>query len=217
MIAITEALRRFNVETVGLPAGRVTTVHYGLDEPPPAWGPNELDLPDGPLVVAIARLVPQKGVDVAVRALAGLDATLVVLGEGPERSRLEALAREQGVRLLLPGRVPDVAAVLRRADVLVHPARWEGFGLALLEAMHCSLPVVATRVSSIPEIVADGETGVLVPPDDPGSLHDALARVLGDAPLRARLGAAGRERALTEFSVERMARRTLAVYEEATR
>ena len=217
VIAITDALRRFNVERVGLPADKLTTIHYGLDEPPPAWGETELALPDGPVLAAILRLVPQKGVDVAVRALAGLDATLVVLGEGPEREPLESLARELGVRLLLPGRVGDVAAVLRRADALVHPARWEGFGLALLEAMLCSLPVVASRVSSIPEIVVDGETGLLVPPDDPGALRAALERVLADDTLRERLGAAGRARARAEFSVERMARRTLAVYEEVAR
>ncbi len=175
VICITEALRRFNVERVGLPPEKLVVVPYGLDEPPVAWGPNELELPEGKLVVAVSRLVPQKGLDVAVEAMAGIDATLVVLGEGPERERLEALAREHGVRLLLPGRVGDVAAILRRADLLVHPARWEGFGLALLEAMLCGLPVVATRVSSIPEIVLDGETGVLVPPDDSRALAAALA------------------------------------------
>lgn len=215
IIAITEALRRFTVEQVGLPAAKVTTIHYGLDEPPAAWATTELEVPDGPLVAAVARLVPQKGIDVAVRAMAGLDATLVVLGEGAERPRLEGLARELDVRLLLPGRVGDVASVLRRADVLAHPARWEGFGLALLEAMLCSLPVVATRVSSIPEIVADGETGLLVPPDDPAALHAALDRLLGDELLRARFGDAGRERARTEFSVALMARRTLDVYKGA--
>jgi glycosyltransferase involved in cell wall biosynthesis len=214
VIAITEALRRFTVERVGLPAEKVTTIHYGLDELPAAWAPGELALPDGPIVVAISRLVPQKGVDVAVRAMTGLDATLVVLGEGPERPRLEALARERGVRLLLPGRVGDVASLLRRADVLVHPARWEGFGLALLEAMLAELPVVATRVSAIPEIVADGETGVLVPPDDPAALADALRSLLEDELRRRRLGRAGLARARERFSVERMARRTLAVYED---
>jgi glycosyltransferase involved in cell wall biosynthesis len=212
VIAITEALRRFTVERVGLPAEKVTTVHYGLDEPPGAWAPTDLELPGGKIVVAIARLVPQKGVDVAVRAMAGLDASLVVLGDGPERPRLEALAHDLNVRLLLPGRVGDVASVLSRADVLVHPARWEGFGLALLEAMLAGLPVVATRVSAIPEIVVDGETGLLVPPDDAGALAIALRRVLDDP---ADYGDAGRARARSEFSVERMTRRTLDVYERA--
>ena len=208
-ICITEALRRFNVERVGLPARKLAVVPYGLDEPPTAWGPNELELPEGKLVVAVSRLVPQKGLDVAVDAMAGIDATLVVLGEGPERARLETLAHTRGVRVLLPGRVGDVAAVLRRADVLVHPARWEGFGLAILEAMLCGLPVVATRVSSIPEIVADGETGVLVPPDDPSALAGALVRVLGEP---GELGAHGLARARAEFSVARMAERTLTTY-----
>jgi glycosyltransferase involved in cell wall biosynthesis len=210
VICITESLQRFNVERVGLRPERLAVVHYGLDEPPRAWAENELELPEGALVAAVCRLVPQKGIDVAVRALAGVDATLVVLGEGPERPRLEALAREQNTRLLLPGRVGDVAAVLRRADVLVHPARWEGFGLALLEAMLCALPVIATRVSSVPEIVLDGETGLLVPAEDAPALRGALLRVLADP---GGLGEAGRRRARELFSVERMARRTLAVYE----
>ena len=114
--------------------------------------------------------------------------------------------------LYLPGRVPDVAAWLRRADLLVHPVRWEGFGLALLEAMLASLPVVATRVSSIPEIVLDGETGLLVPPDDPAALAAAVNRVLADP---SDFGERGRARARAEFSVARMAERTLAVYEKA--
>jgi len=134
-------------------------------------------------------------------------------GEGSERARLEALARELSVRLLLPGRVPDVAAVLRRADVFVHPARWEGFGLAVLEAMLLSLPVVATNVSSLPELVAAGETGELVPPDDPDALHAALERVLADP---GELGARGHERARREFGVDRMAAKTAALYTEAS-
>jgi starch synthase len=98
--------------------------------------------------------------------------------------------------------------------VLVHPARWEGFGLALLEAMLASLPVVATRVSSIPEIVVDGETGLLVPPDDPSALAAALTRVLTDP---AGYGDRGRARATGEFGVAQMTDRTLAVYESAWR
>ena len=87
--------------------------------------------------------------------------------------------------------------------------RWEGFGLALLEAMLASLPIVATEVSSIPEIVVDGETGLLVPPDDPAALAAAIARVLDD---ERGYGVAGRERAHAEFSVARMADRTVELY-----
>src|SRR5205814_8810006 len=105
------------------------------------------------------------------------DVVLVVLGEGPERSSLSTLARERGVesRVFLPGRVPDVTAWLRRADVYAQPARWEGFGLAVLEAMVCGLPVVATNVSSLPELIADG-AGVLVDPDDAPALAAGIER-----------------------------------------
>ena len=219
IVAITEALARFQVERVGLPADKVEVVHYGLDELPAAWGRNPADeIPEtAQIVLAVARLEPQKGVDVAVRALREIRAShpaaeLVVLGDGPQRAELAALARDLDVPVHLPGRVPDVAAWLLRADVLVHPARWEGFGLALLEAMLASKPVVATNVSSIPEIVVDGETGVLVPPDDEAALAAAVIRVLDDP---GELGRRGRERAQTQFSVARMAERTLAVYETA--
>ncbi len=105
-----------------------------------------------------------------------------------------------------------MSAWLRRADLLVHPVRWEGFGLALLEAMLASLPVVASRVSAIPEIVVDGETGVLVPPDDAPALAAAITRVLDDP---GEYGERGLARARSEFSVARMADRTLAVYRAA--
>jgi glycosyltransferase involved in cell wall biosynthesis len=140
------------------------------------------------------------------------DSVLVVLSSTTEqRAELEALARELGVaeRLFLLGRLPDVAAWLRRADVFVHPARWEGFGLAVLEAMLAGLPVVASDVSSLPELVIDGETGLLVAPDDPSALATAILSALNDAP---RLGAAGLARARSEFSVARMADRTAELY-----
>ncbi|HKC21784.1 MAG TPA: glycosyltransferase family 4 protein [Gaiellaceae bacterium] len=214
IIAITQALARFQIERVGLPADKVEVIHYGLDDLPPAWGTNPPDTvpPEARVLLCVCRLEPQKGVDVAIRALEQIpDAHLVVLGEGPQRTELEQLA---GERVHLLGRVPDVAAWLRRAELLVHPVRWEGFGLALLEAMLASLPVVATRVSSIPEIVADGDTGLLVPPDDPSALATAVNRVLAE---QGDYGERGRARAQAEFSVARMTDRTLAVYESAAR
>ena len=215
IIAITASLARFQVERVGLPAGKVEVIHYGLDDLPKAWGENPPDpvAPDARVLLCVCRLEPQKGVDVAVRALQEIPgAQLVVLGEGPQRGELEQLARELDVPLYLPGRVPDVAAWLRRAELLVHPVRWEGFGLALLEAMLASLPVVATRVSSIPEIVVDGETGLLVPPDNPEALAAAINEILADP---SSYGERGRARARSDFSVAEMADRTLVVYETA--
>ena len=117
--------------------------------------------------------------------------------------------------MLLPGRVGDVAALYRRAAVVVHPARWEGFGLAMLEAMLAAKPVVAARAGSAPELVADGETGLLVPVDDAGALAEAVGSLLADPARAEAMGRAGLERARSEFSVARMAERTLAVYERA--
>ncbi len=215
IIAITNSLARFQVERVGLPAKKVEVIHYGLDDLPKAWGTNPPDPvpPDARVLLGVCRLEPQKGIDVAISAMPDIPgAHLVVLGEGPQRQALEQLAHELDVPVYLPGRVPDVAAWLRRASVLVHPVRWEGFGLALLEAMLASLPVVATNVSSIPEIVADGETGLLVPPDDPSALAAAVNRSLSEP---SGYGEKGRARARAEFSVAEMADRTLAVYETA--
>ena len=214
VVTITDSLRDFTIDRVGVPAGKVETIHYGLDDLPEAWGVNPHDeVPaDARILLAVSRLTQQKGLDVALRALPLLpdDTVLVVLGEGPERAVLEQLARELGIerRVFLLGRVPDVAAWLRRATVLVHPARWEGFGLGVLEAMLAGLPVVASRVSSLPELVVDGETGLLVEPDDPSALALGVARALEQPGL----GAAGRQRAHDEFSVARMADRTAALY-----
>jgi glycosyltransferase involved in cell wall biosynthesis len=214
IVTITDALHRFTVDQVGVPADKVETIHYGLDGVPDAWGVNPPDdVPESARVLlAVARLTDQKGIDVAIRALPELpdDTVLVVLGEGPERPALLRLARELGIesRVFLLGRVPDVAAWLGRATVLVHPARWEGFGLGVLEAMLASLPVVATNVSALPELIVDGETGVLVDPDDAAALARGIARAL-DCP---ELGAGGLERARSEFSVGRMADRTAALY-----
>jgi glycosyltransferase involved in cell wall biosynthesis len=214
IVTITDALHRFTVEQVGVSPDKVETIHYGLDDVPDAWGVNPSDdVPEGARVLlAVARLTDQKGIDIAIRALAELpdDTVLVVLGEGPERAALLRLARELGLdaRVFLLGRVPDVAAWLGRAIVLVHPARWEGFGLGVLEAMLAGLPVVATNVSALPELVIDGETGLLVPPDDVGALVRAIERALE----RPGLGAAGLARAQREFSVAQMASHTAALY-----
>ena len=215
IVTITDSLRTFTIHEVGADAHKIETIHYGLDALPAAWGENAADdVPAGArIVLTTSRLTAQKGVDIAVRALAGLpaDCVLVVLGDGPERPALERLATELGLaeRVFLLGRVPDVAAWLRRANVYVQPSRWEGFGLGVLEAMHAELPVVATQISSLPELVVDGVTGYLVPVEDPPALARAVTRALDER----QLGVAGRERAEREFSVARMADRHVALYD----
>ena len=133
VVTISDSLRLFTIERVGVPAAKVETIHYGLDEPPAPWGSNPTDnVPaSARVVLSVSRLTQQKGIDIAIEALSSLpgDVVLVVLGEGPERKALEQLA---GDRVFLPGRVPDVGAWLRRAHAYVQPSRWEGFGLAVL-------------------------------------------------------------------------------------
>ena len=224
VIAISEAVRRFSIEQVGLPEAKVEVVHYGLDALPRAWAANPvLPVPESArLLLCVSRLTPQKGVDTAIRALqivrrAHPDAVLLVLGEGPDRAVLEGLAGELDLAaaVVMPGRVGDVAPLFRRCELLVHTARWEGFGLALLEAMLAAKPVVACRAGSAPELVEDGRSGVLVPVDDPDALAEPIGELLSNPERAAVYGMAGLELARTEFSVERMTERTLEVYERA--
>jgi glycosyltransferase involved in cell wall biosynthesis len=223
LIAISEAVAAFLIRA-GLPASRVTTIHYGLDDVPAAPSelkPAEAGIADGQtLVLAIGRLIEQKDHATLLRAFARVHAEhpqtrLAILGWGPLESQTRALAQELGIgeALTLPGRV-EPRDWLLRADVFAHSSAWEGFGLVLLEAMLAGLPVVATAVSAVPEIVTP-DAGILVPPRDVDRLADALERLVADAALREQLGAGGRARARAEFSVARMADRTCVVYEEA--
>jgi glycosyltransferase involved in cell wall biosynthesis len=171
---------------------------------------------NAPLLVAIGNLYPVKDHATLVRAAARLPLVHVAIaGRGPEEPRLRELAAELGVekRVRLLGLRDDIASLLGAADVLVHPSRSEGLPLAILEAMAAGLPVVATRVGGIPEAVADGETGLLVPAADPEALAAALAGLLERPEERSRLGQAGRRRAEREFSVEAMRDRYAAVYD----
>jgi glycosyltransferase involved in cell wall biosynthesis len=143
-----------------------------------------------PHVVFVGRLTAAKNLDVAIDAAQGLDAgTLLVVGDGEERARLE---RRAGARVRFLGARPRAEALglLAAADVAVLPSAWENFPHAAVEALALGTPVVATRVGGVPEIVVDGENGLLVAPNDPTAFTAALARLLADDDLRARLAAA---------------------------
>jgi len=170
------------------------------------------------LIVGVGRLEPVKGFQVLVRALPSIlgvmpSARLLLVGYGSLRSQLEADARALGVadRLEIAGPQLDVAAYLAAADLVVVPSLNEGMGRVLVEAMALGRPVVATRVGGIPTVVADGETGSLVPPDDPPALARAVSELLKDPGLRQRMGEAGRRRA-EQFSLALMESRLLDLY-----
>jgi len=164
--------------------------------PPPAMSPPPLGLEPGTYVAAMGRLTRSKGFDLLIRAFASLPpeaGRLVILGEGPERRALEHLAEELGVRrrLVLAGRVADPVPALRHALLFVHPARWESFGNAIVEAMACGVPVVAAHCPHGPgEIVTHGSDGLLVPPEDVDALAAAIRRLTEDVATRRRMAAA---------------------------
>jgi glycosyltransferase involved in cell wall biosynthesis len=179
----------------------VTVVPYGVDlarfQPRARNGARPSDV----VVGAVARLSPEKGLDVLLRAVArliegGMSLNVVLVGEGPWRRRLTRLAERLGIagRVDFRGEVPheQVPAVLAELDLFVMPSRAEGFGVAALEAQAMELPVVASRVHGIPDVVEDGRTGLLAPPRDVEALADAIGRLAGDASLRAAMGRAGR-------------------------
>lgn len=224
IVAISDAVLAF-LEQSGLPQEKLVTIHYGLDDLPPGRSvptPAELGLAaETPLVLAVGRLIAQKDHPTLLRAFSRVhaerpEAQLAILGSGPLEQETRGLVGELGLdgAVVLPGRVSP-RDWLERATVFAHSSAWEGFGIVLLEAMLAALPVVATRISAVPEVVVDGETGLLVEPGDDEALAAGVARVLGEPGLARSLGAAGLARAHSEFSVARMTDRTLAVYDEA--
>lgn len=204
------------------PAERIVVIHNATEIPPRPPRPDpalraQLAGPGGlPLVLAMARVVRDKGLDVLVDAAVMLpQARVAIAGDGPALPGLAAQVAALGVgdRVSLLGWRSDGPALLAACDVFVLPTRNEALGVSLLEAMATGRAVVATRVGGVPEAVHDGETGLIVPPDDPAALAAAIAELIADPLRRERLGAAGRERALTEFTPGRMAAAVEHVYE----
>ncbi|HEU4686732.1 MAG TPA: glycosyltransferase [Vicinamibacterales bacterium] len=174
-----------------------------------------------PTILFVGRLVGYKGVDVLLRALPGLDAETVVVGDGPLRTSLESLARDLGVaeRVRFLGEVnsDELLARYRACDIFVLPSvtRQETFGMVQLEAMLFGRPVVSTALGTGVSWVNQHErTGLVVKPGDVGELRQALTRLLGDPDLRQRLGAAAQARVSSDFTAEKMCRATCSLYQE---
>jgi glycosyltransferase involved in cell wall biosynthesis len=170
-----------------------------------------------PLLVSVGRLKAPKDFITLVRALALLPAgsfDAVIVGDGPDRPAVEAELRLLGIedRVRLAGKRDDVQALLADADLFVLSSLSEGLPVSVLEAMAAELPVVASRVGGVPELVVDGENGFLVPPGDPKELAAALKQLVDDDDLRRRLGAVGRVRAETRFNLNGFRRAHLELY-----
>ena len=165
--------------------------------------------PDQPLAVFVGRLAPEKGVEALLAAMSHLAArgdtvALVVAGDGPRRRVVDNFIAhgEGGKHCRAIGFVRDVRGVLSAADMLILPSRWEGCPMAAGEAMAAGLPVVGTEVAGVRDLVQDGRTGLLVPPDNVVALAEAIRCLAGDRDLCRQLGRAGRERIIRDFSIE---------------
>lgn len=224
IVAISDCIARVMRE-FGVPDAKLRTVHSGIDLKRFDVGPlprGDLGVPDGaPLAGNVAALVGHKDhatlLDAVPHVLKQLpEFRLVIAGEGPLRAALEAQIAHLGignaVRLL--GQRNDVPRLLRALDVFVLSSREEGLGTSILDAMACGVPVVATSAGGIPEMVRDGETGLLAPVGDAAALAAALVRALNDAALRARITAQAGRLLHAHFTADVMARANLDVYNE---
>lgn len=226
LITHSKAHRELMVEELGVPRERIEVIPLGIPTFPQHRREASGDGP--PTVVFLGRMEKRKGTLDLLQAIPQVlsrvpAARFILIGsDRPHcpggRTHAQYLADEfpaeiqRQVQLL--GRLPqpEVDRWLQTADVFVAPSLYESFGLIFPEAMRWGTPVIGTRVGGIPEIVTDGETGLLVEPQQPGQLSAALVRLLADRNLRERLGAAGRKHVETHFTVERMARDTADLY-----
>ncbi len=225
---VSEAARADFVARVGVAPERCRVIPNGVD-PARFEGPfdrsgarRSLGVDeDAFLILSLGRLRPEKGHDTALRAAIEIakgepKARVRIVGDGPERGRLSQLASSLGLdpRTTFAGHRDDVPAILAAADCLVAPSRFEGFGLAVAEAMAAGLPVVASDAGALPELIEDDVTGLVVPPDQPPELARAVLRVLRDRELTAGLAENARARVRERFSLDAMLRGYEAFYDE---
>jgi glycosyltransferase involved in cell wall biosynthesis len=230
VIVLSDHVGRFVERHGRVPREKIARIYYGLDPhafaPPQGGGEEvreELGLPEGvPVLTMVARFAEQKDHATLLRAARllkeeGADFRLLLVGDDPfgdHRQRMEALSSVLDLcdRVIFTGVRQDVPRILAITTIFVMPSLWEGLGLVFLEAMASSLPVVSNRVSAVPEIVAHGETGILVPPGETDALKDALSRLIRDPVEAEKMGRAGRARLLSRFSLQAMVDDTEANY-----
>jgi glycosyltransferase involved in cell wall biosynthesis len=232
VIAISDAVRRYSCGSgIGLPETKVVTVHYGINTADyehvnresvndlrNQWGVGKGEYCIG----CVARLEPQKAIAVLVEGFALYlaqnpgGAKLVIIGAGSLEKELKTQSSRSKIadKVVWAGFREDIPLVMNSIDVLALTSIWEGFGLVLIEAMAAGKPVIASRISAIPEIVADGETGVLVPARQPGAVAEAI-KLLEDPDVRQEYGKAARDRVKKAFTIDRMVKQTSLIYEES--
>ncbi len=229
LIANSDAVRRDLIER-GVSAGKISVIHNGVDVEKIRLAANSPEAPrslserfgENRIIGTIGRFTPiknQKLLLLAARTIVKQhpDVLFVLVGDGKERGRLEQMGRELGLedKLIFTGWLNSPYPILSRMDILVLPSLWEGLGVTILEAMALGKPVVATRVGGIPEVVGDGETGLLVPSDDEEALASALHKLLSDPELAQDMGHRGKAVVEKRFPSTRTAREVEEVYESS--
>jgi glycosyltransferase involved in cell wall biosynthesis len=227
IVSVSASERDTSVRDGVAPAGRFVVVPNGVPLGAPAMPDPRLagaGHGSAPRIGFLSRLSDEKGPLLLIRALSllrerGIPFRGALVGDGPQRAEVEDAISHEGLRdvvevLPFSGTVEPTLAAF---DLYVLPSRWESLPIGVLEAMAAALPVVATDVGGTSEAVVHERTGLLVPPDDPEALADAIARLLGDEALRRQLGEAGRQRCEELFSVEAMVRATVDVYRRVSR
>lgn len=227
-VVSTSEVMAHRTKTVCPTLDRITVVPFGVDMD--RFTPRQVHAATSGVVVGTVKtLAPKYGIDTLIRAFerylhfmpSDLTTTLRIVGKGPQREALEALAFTLGCtsRIRFVGAVPHekVPDELRSMDVFVALSRAdsESFGVAVIEAGACGLPVLVSDVGGLPEVVADGVTGRIVPHDDVEAAAHALVDLITDASLRKQWGASARERVATHYSWDRCVDRMIAVLEEA--
>jgi sugar transferase (PEP-CTERM/EpsH1 system associated) len=231
-IALSQDLGGYLTDRVGIDQGRISQIYNGVDVArfePAGTSPVPVDgCPFDPshhfIVGTVGRMAPIKDQLTLARAFITVLAEqpalrdrlrLVLVGEGPLRVQAQALLEEAGVAPLawLPGERRDVPAIMRGLHAFVLPSLGEGISNTILEAMACGLPVLATRVGGNAELVADGDSGIIVPSDDPRSMAAALAALAADPAKAAAMGRLGRQRVEQHFSLTAMVDRYEDLYQ----
>jgi glycosyltransferase involved in cell wall biosynthesis len=226
IVAVSEGVRE-DLLKAGVRANKISMIRNGIDlrtfDRASAVVKGELGWTDNPLIGLVGRLSSEKGVDIFLTAAARVlnqlpDAKFVVVGDGPDRAKLEALIDELGIRasVRMLGRRDDMPAVYASLDLMVSSSRREGLPIAILEGMASRLPLIATPVGAVPTVIFDAHTGVLVPPEEPELLATKIIGLLQDDSQRERLGSAARQLVEEQFSAQRMAADYLDLYEAAT-
>jgi glycosyltransferase involved in cell wall biosynthesis len=228
IIAVSDAARRdYAARGFGRP-GQLVTIHNGIEVPAAPEAGREIRRElgwraDDLVIGMVSALRVVKAHDVAIEAVLELieafsGLRLLIVGDGPEREHVARFAERLGDHVAMVGRRLDVMRYFDAFDICLHPSRAEAFPTTLIESMAASVPVVATAVGGIPEIVADGETGVLVaPPPSAGRLAAAIAPLLRDPDRRRELGRAGRRSYETNFTATPWIRATRELYNEVLR